>query len=343
MEKKEHIYTYDFIKLMMAVIIALLHYNYKLVPQGYLCVEGFFLLGGFFLISNQQLEYESFSKLIYNKFKKLYPMYLGTIILSLIFCRDAFTLDSFFKNLIYMQAIGFLDTVIPTMVPLWYMSVYIWCSILFLGLFKNWEKGKANFICLIICFGSFLCLYTFNPGHAFNYSLEKFIILPVGFIRGMANMSLGILLFSIYQKIKTINFNGIRRVSEFVVFLQIIITILIIKIICFSGITAEYDFTFVILCSLLVILIQINSKIFNKQHIFNKLKFNFRYLSELSYPIYLYHYFVIFLMKGNYSQYVLNSTIFYLFIVIVVAIIILEINKIIKKLLLGVIFHEKEC
>lgn len=334
MIKDEHVYSYDIVKLIMALVIALLHFNYNLVPQGYLCVEGFFLLGGFFLASNLSIKNSSFSKLVYKKIVKLYPMYFGVIMLSLIFFTSAFTIDSLIKYVFYMQAIGFLDTAVPSMTPLWYLSVYVWCSILFLWLFKNVKRENVYFLCALISFISFLCLYSFNPGHAFNYSLEKFIVLPVGMVRGLANMSLGILLFPIYSKIEKINL--MKSLSILVNSLQILIIIALIKIISFSGITAQYDFVFVFLFSGLIILFKSNNGIVSS--VFNKFINKARYLTKLSYPIYVFHSFIIIFIKErciNLWSIILKYPIFYLLIVIIIGIIMCEMNKVVMPYILS--------
>ncbi|NFO55429.1 hypothetical protein FDB39_00820 [Clostridium botulinum] len=340
MIKSKHIFSYDIIKLIMAIVIAFLHLNYNLVPQGYLCVEGFFLLGGFFISSNPSIKNYSFSEIVHKKLISLFPMYLEVIILSLIFFTSAFTIDSFIKYILYMQGIGFLDTAVSSMVPLWYLSVYFWCSILFLWLFKNTKRENVYFLCALITFISFLCLYSFNPGHAFNYSLEKFTIIPVGMIRGLANISLGILLFPIYTNIKKTSLIKSRPVL--VSILQVIIIVFLIKIVSFSGITAEYDFIFVILFSALIILFKFNNGIISE--IINKYGEKIMYFTNLSYPIYVFHNFIITFIKEkciNLWYIILKYPIFYLLVVIIFVIIILEVNKLILLLKSSYNFKKK--
>ena len=46
---EQRIYVFDLLKLLGAIGVSLLHYNWKLIPQGYLLVEMFFIMSGFCL------------------------------------------------------------------------------------------------------------------------------------------------------------------------------------------------------------------------------------------------------------------------------------------------------
>ena len=66
----------------MSIIIAVLHYNWKFIPQGYLTVEFFFAISGFLIEANHEsYEKKLFGKIIVSKVSKLYLYYLGIILL----------------------------------------------------------------------------------------------------------------------------------------------------------------------------------------------------------------------------------------------------------------------
>jgi peptidoglycan/LPS O-acetylase OafA/YrhL len=284
----ERIYSFDIVKLIMALVIATFHLYYKFVPRGYLSTEGFFLLGGYFLAADKKIFSESYSKLAVHKIGKIYPLYFFVVLLSLLIFPYAFTLDTLLKSVLMIQGIGFCDIIIEPLSPLWYLSVYMWCSLFFLYILKYIKKEIALLLITFISFLSFLCMQIYNPGHAMNFTIEHFIAFPVGLLRGLAEMSLGIILYFIYD-----NFKGIwtrMKNQGFMVLnsiLEIGIVVLMVKIMVFSGFTSQYDMTFVILFCAFIILLLLNTGLISQ--LLNEAGKQLKFSAGLSYSIYVFH------------------------------------------------------
>lgn len=79
-------YCYNIIKFLGALIIASLHYNWKICPQGYLIADFFFILTGFLIYKGKEKYYnKSDFQIISSKLKSIYFYYIFLIILDLIY------------------------------------------------------------------------------------------------------------------------------------------------------------------------------------------------------------------------------------------------------------------
>ena len=58
-ETSQRIYAFDLLKFIGAIGIATLHFNWKLIPQGYLFVEMFFIISGFLMYYHKDKYIES--------------------------------------------------------------------------------------------------------------------------------------------------------------------------------------------------------------------------------------------------------------------------------------------
>lgn len=83
MENKQRNIHLDLMKLFFSLIICTLHYNWRIVPQGYLCVEFFFISTGYLIYKRRQHYYDKdLLTLILRKLKSFYFYYLFLVILD---------------------------------------------------------------------------------------------------------------------------------------------------------------------------------------------------------------------------------------------------------------------
>lgn len=77
-------YAFDLLKFVAAVVIAVLHYDWRIFPHGYLCVEFFFILAGYLIYSRKKKYMEkSMLRIISDKIGAVYFYWLILIALGL--------------------------------------------------------------------------------------------------------------------------------------------------------------------------------------------------------------------------------------------------------------------
>lgn len=197
----------DFFRFVFAVIVFSFHFGYApaIFKSGYLCVEFFFVLSGYFLMqhieknkcdtNNATLTICNYAK---NRLIRLYFSYLIVcilelliryLILSSISLRTVITKG--FWEILLLQAFGFgFSTTI-----LWYVSALIIASVFIYLLFLCLK----DYFLPVIFFGAFILLaflYQENQGLS---SLNNHFIVSDGLLRGIAEMSLGCILFKVLK------------------------------------------------------------------------------------------------------------------------------------------------
>ena len=177
--------------------------------HGYLAVEFFFILSGFLI-------YKSFSKpqaastidYTINKFRRFAPEYL--IVLGYIYLRHLFLpvlagnrdfdisfMMKMFPEILMLQDSGFYDG--GANAPLWYLCILLVGGGLLYSFFRYNKRLATHVIIPLIC----LMGYTYLFGKSPNGSIEVWDVdgpIKATLVRGMAGMSLGILLACIYEK-----------------------------------------------------------------------------------------------------------------------------------------------
>lgn len=186
-------YSIEFFRFFFMLMICFHHHNQEILQASYIGVEFYFILSGLFLyrsaIKPQAPGTIDFTLL---KLKRFIPELLLVLPLALYAKFERDTPDFFYEHLSVYLADG---VGIGGMFeqgandPLWYISVLIWAGGLLYGILK-YNRSLAIHIILptIALFGG-----TYIVSRRFNL-FDVVGFMPTPFVRGLAEMSMGILL-----------------------------------------------------------------------------------------------------------------------------------------------------
>lgn len=232
--KNRYVYL-DIYKFIFIILIAVGHFQqyfnistydgFKLIiSRSYIFVEFFFLISGFMLGEKlRSLNYDyRVNEVFFKRVKSLYP----DVLLSTLLCGSVliFTntkslfevIESFCGELTFTNSLG-IDLG-RTNAPAWYVSALL-CAILILLVFIKILKKFCDIdsipILLIVvgflCYGYIESITNAGIGFTLSDHIEK-TIFPIGSIRAMAGVSIGIGLNSIYNKYKE-RISGIKSAA----------------------------------------------------------------------------------------------------------------------------------
>lgn len=285
-------YAFEVIKFLSAIVIAVLHYNYLLVPQGYLCVEIFFIIAGFLLYCRRDsYQKRDLTGIIISKVETVYFYWLLLLLIGLVyqvhFGNIKYTLIEWIinilKSMMFFPYIFGADSNWLPFAQLWFIPVWLIASILWIIFFKSNIRHRKEKILLIelVLIG---IVYNANENHAVNLTVEHNIgCFSFGMFRGLMDTSIGVLVAMLYE------YKGrcFGKLSGFVNLCSIIMMIIIIKS---EKLGCRADYVFILLCSLMVYCMGDGSGIMSYI-----LKYGgvLRKLTLLSGPIYYFHYVVI--------------------------------------------------
>ncbi|MDJ0625157.1 MAG: acyltransferase [Candidatus Caenarcaniphilales bacterium] len=283
----------DCFRGIFALIVALFHFdeNFQVLFPGYLAVDFFLILSGF-VLSHRYLFKEtpvSIPKFIVNRFARLYPLHVFSLLVFLLFNYWAWQFNPFeakhsilklFQNLTLSHIIG------HTMIwnyPSWSVSVEFWVNMVFIFYINKFTKAHNLFFLALL---GYIVLYL-HFGHLDVIGENVFNTFSAGFLRGLNGFFLGIIAYRIYL---LLNQNKLVQKTVYIS----IIELLSLSFITFVALNREFyrdssDFIvpFIFLFALPVFAFEkgVISKILR----FTKLK----YLGLISYSIYLNHLLVI--------------------------------------------------
>lgn len=310
-------YAFELIKFLSAIVIAVLHYNYLLVPQGYLCVEIFFIISGFLLYCKRDsYQKKDLAIIIISKVETVYFYWLILLLIGLMyqlyFGNIKYTLIEWainiFKSMMFFPYVFGADSNWLPFGQLWFIPVWLIVSTLWIIFFKSDIKHKKRKILLtgLVLIG---IVYNANESHAVNLTLEINIgCFSFGMYRGFMDTFIGIVVAMLYEY-KSRCFG---KLSGFMNICSIIIMFIIIKS---EKLGCRGDYVFILLCSIMVYCIGNGSDIIS--HILTKMGGVLKKLTLLSGPIYYFHYVVILLFDEIGIE---RSTGKYLFMYIVLCI-----------------------
>lgn len=309
--------------------------DYILLPLGSIGVEFFFIVSGYFMTKkalNTTKETSGLGKetigFILTKVKLLLPyVFLGGL-LSLLFL-NIYTNMNVYKNIsslwdiLLLKMTGLKGTQVN--VPAWYLSSMLLCMFILYPLIR---KYKREFIYiampLIILLGSGIISQNVsnfrNPNDWLGFTF-------LGNIRALIELSIGSIIYVIYEKIKNVEFTTFGKIAITIIEILGFITPFI-----FSQFIAskKYDFIIILILSI-SILIAFTQKSLDS-HILNN-KFTY-WLERLSLPLYIFNYPIrIFMLNSslfsniNYYQ----KTLIFITITFIVSIISMYIIEYLKK------------
>lgn len=293
-------FALDALKLLLACCIVMLHFDWRIIPRGYLSVEFFFVISGFLI-------YQTRGYLKYNPLKpikRIYPIYLLSIVTILVFSSQAYDLWSILLSFLMLQSLGLNDEVIN--VPSWFLCVYLVSMPLLAYIIKKTFNKKSILIsiCSVISVLSYFILYTHTPSTGFNYSFEyKVFGITVGLWRCWAGLCLGVVAAALSENIGDLKFKKATIIEASLLFFFVIVF-------CFSGWSANYDYISLPLVMISVVMWSKHSGMVSKgmSYLFEKS----RLPSSISTNIFLLHFPVIMIMSeandGDYEVFYLVCT-----------------------------------
>lgn len=196
-------YSIEFFRFFFMMMICFHHHNQTVLNASYIGVEFYFVLSGYFLYrSLNKVHSLSTIDFTINKIKRFLPKILLVMPIALYAKWERDSLDTFYHNLSgYLSDCfcfgGMFGLDYPNAnEPIWYISVLIWAGSLLYGLIKYNKKLAINVILPLISVlgGTNIVSRNFNL-----FDIEY--CFPAPFVRGLTEMSMGILL-AYFMKVK---------------------------------------------------------------------------------------------------------------------------------------------
>lgn len=288
----KQIYAFNILKFFASIGIALLHFNWHIIPQGYLLVEMFFMLSGFFLFLNiENYQKLDVKKILWKKLKKFYLLYILALFGQMIVSGHLFSLADFLATVFFLDSLGISKRYAYG--AWWFFGVWIFCYTFYIKMFSVYNQKKALFIIFSIVFVCISSAYTYSPGHCLN-RVDQILIGPFqfGLIRGLSGIGLGILLSYLIKNMDKVN-------STIIIVLEVLSLCLLLKYLCKDA-TSAYDFlNYVNVSSIILCVYLASDKYMYFVNLVGKKCKNF---FSLSLPIYIFHPIVCYtLKKFNYE------------------------------------------
>lgn len=295
MNSKRYILV-DLIKFYMSIVILIFHYNLFLLggnhpymfKGGYLAVDVFFIISGFFLgktIFWREKEQINVLRILFGKIRNLYLHYFLALAIIATFMwtnAERYSLDihnpirdviSFVGEVLMVQEWG-----IPFLKPTyngqaWYVSAMIASILIITLVFKVVSlRLRRKFL-----FGFTAVSYMFIAVIFKNLHVHGMLgPIPVGVLRGLAGIAVGILIFSAKNQEQN---EGKERIHRNIMFTAIAVVACTALWMCNRD--SYIDF-FIVPIGILLVWFAMNVKSSNQ-----KLNRASRVLSEISYVIYL--------------------------------------------------------
>lgn len=299
----KRIYSFDLLKFIFAIIIAMSHYNTNL-PGAFAAVEFFFVLSGFFLarkyfaLEQKEIEYSPYN---YTKdhVKTLYPHYIFSLLMIFIYpmivqfircIKSSSGFGGFAREFCYrtynlipeifmVQNIGIFPGGINY--PLWQLCVLIVVSHFIYTMLNQNSKFTVNFWCPLIIVLSLSFLSNTNVHYD---PWGTYVCLYVPLIRCLGYLCIGIVLYKISEKLLPMLSNK----KLFLIFN--IFSILSVTLVIFGG---GYNNIYIILSCVVILACSCEKSWIN--YIFNRTCF--KNMGVISYAIYLNHALIIYVFK----------------------------------------------
>lgn len=283
--------TYNSINLAKVVFIYMIVIFHSrlldgILNHGYIGVEFFFIVSGFFLCRSSE-KYTTTIEYMKNRIKKLYPHYLFSLIVMVVvslitghYWEEEFNCVA---EIFMVQNLGFTKGGVNY--PCWYMSVLLWGSLAVYLMLKYIPKKIDYAVMFMLPILYFMYSYIFQDGRTEIWCAEHGVYVPL--IRGLADLSLGVLVHIAYQWIsekKIYDCKILKRVIEILSAIAILLLMIYPK---------NLD---VIIVMLMCIFIIATASIDSIGEKLGSLKIS-KWLSQYEYAIFLNHAVIILLFK----------------------------------------------
>ena len=277
-----------------------------LLRKCYMMVDLFFIMSGFIMLHvygesfSKAVNWKSFAKFIKARFARLYPLhfFLLLVLVILYFPPSADNpiltrINSFgaiISNLLLIQSFGLHD-IFTWNVPSWSISAEWWAYMVFpfLAVLLARKKRIAIILIPLLAVGIYVSiLYLLPRTNPFapdipylDHDLD--VTFDYGFLRGLAGFMMGMMTYIAYQN---------KRVYQF--FSKDIICLVCIVVLIIAMHFGLLDLVYIPLFMLLVLCFSANENYLAKICESRSLQ----YLGDISYSIYMVHFFLLFTVGG---------------------------------------------
>lgn len=335
-KKQQKNNSIEFFRFLFMLLLAIWHFKLiNFFHHGYLVVEFYFILSGFLLYQSFLRKNIGTIQYTLKKIKRFYLEYLIAFLLiyllNLYYMRFSFSflsIEYVFDNviriipeLLFLQDMGIFRGGFNY--PLWYLSVLIVGGGLLYGMLNTIRQITINIILPVLIIGVYTYLFSFDKFFLENWDIVGCFPLPL--LRGIANISIGILVCHLYSN----NADSITRYKTLLNLISIPCFFLFI-LLMFS--VQSYDQYVLIFIPVMILACMIPDTWVNKV-------FSSSFWSKcgsITYEMYLLHAFIVYLYTSCVEYEIINNKILvficYLATLIVGSIILKYIHdKIVKR------------
>lgn len=194
MNKYEISYGINTAKLIFIYVIVVFHTRLLdgIVNHGYIGVEFFFIVSGMFLFTNKEVFIGKISSYLKKKILKLYPHYVFSAFIMFIVSHMLGVVNQrcrLLPELFWIQNLGIFPFE-GYNYPCWYISVWIWSSMLLIVGNRYFPKSINSVILICLPLFYILCSVMIYDGRMEIWDTYNGIYLP--FFRGMSDLCIGI-------------------------------------------------------------------------------------------------------------------------------------------------------
>ena len=298
-------YTFDALKLLMALLIVLHHAQYmvstKILFNGYVFVDMFFMISGFFIYRTYNKTNLSTYEFAKSRFFKYFFIYMVGLILTyatkIFLAKKKISIFSFIVELFLVQGLGIFNSNTESINgPCWYLSVLLIGGTMIYYSLKNVKKSYLKILAptLIILFLGII------NGNLDNFNSNGILYIP--FIRGLVDMMLGAIISKLVISNEFISCCEKLKYKRLYLYLaEIILLILVFKLCCTDN---QYAIVSILIFPLILLIINIDYALINKllNHRF------FKCFSILSFIVYIFHTSFIEVAKYVFKNYFPNTS-----------------------------------
>ncbi|WP_071601199.1 acyltransferase family protein [Dickeya zeae] len=274
------------VRVLLAIIVVVLHTNFRYVPQGYLAVELFFMISGFLIASRKKDTLSVFSRFLKTT-SLIYPSYLLSILLTLIVSPAR--LHDIILSFSLLQAVGLNEKLIN--IPAWFLTCYLWAWFFYSFLHSRISDRDLYAFSMFFAVVGYVCLYSLTPAKGLNYTTEVIIgFLPPSIIRAMAGIGLGIALYATYRHLPRIE---VRR--TIISIFEIVIIFLCLYIFFRHPASVEMDTSFLPLGFLFLYLLVSNQGLVS--NFLSSLGQKFTFWRSASFDLFIFHFPLLLIIR----------------------------------------------
>ncbi len=299
--KKTHNGIIGFWKFMFSLMIVVYHFNIStktenvIFKYGYIGVEFFFIVSGYLLAKNalnkerikSSIGEETFD-FIWKKIKNFFPYMIISFIITIFVniynngMYKRYELINSIWNLFFLQTSGIKYTSI--LGQTWYISAMLISMLIIYPLIRKYKKNFVYVIApiIVIFIGGWLS-HTYGTLNGWEYTGFVYKCL----LRAFFELSLGVILYEIVEKIKKIHYTKLTKIIFTLIEIVGFFSIFLITNIKDAGI--NYDFIMLLILSISTVMAFSEKTLFIN---YTNTKF-FKYIEKLSFPIYLNHIWII--------------------------------------------------